>query len=122
MDSLRTIFLAVIVAALVGCHAPQPPLRPQYVPTEAERAAWPKTVDEAATRVLSWLDNSQKEEMRNTKKKDLWKFHFTLGLDIRNGFGLLKGNDSLMADCHAQEADDASGVIIEAVWQRLQKP
>jgi hypothetical protein len=94
----------------------------RYVPTEAERTAWPKTVDEAVTRLLAEMDDADKTGLRDTKKEDLILLHHGWGTGIRNDFGLWRGNTNLMADCHAQHPDDASMVIIKAVWQKLQKP
>jgi hypothetical protein len=119
---LETVCLILIVAAFIGCK-PSPPVKhTSYVPTVAERASWPKTVDEAVARVLTELTEIQKAEVRDTKEKDLISFHYSLGLMIRNEFGLWKGNKSLMADCQASDPDDASFVIVKAVWQKLQKP
>jgi hypothetical protein len=119
----RTILLAVVALILIGCQKPQPAARPaHYVPSAAERAAWPKTVDEAVTRLLADMEDADKARVRDTKKNDLILFHHGWGTGIRNELGLWRGNTNLMADCHAQHPDDASMVIIEAVWQRLQKP
>jgi hypothetical protein len=98
------------------------PVHHPYVPAEAERAAWPKTVDGAVTRLISGMSDEDKARVRDTKKEDLILFHHGWGTGIRNEFGLWRGNTNLMADCHTEVPDDASMVIIQAVWQRLQKP
>jgi hypothetical protein len=122
MRFLAAIFSIVIVIALVGCHPAKPPVHKTYVPTQAERAGWPKTLDEAVTNILASMSDADKTQVRDTKKSDLILFHHSWGMGIRNEFGLWKGNTNLMSDCHADEPDAASMVIIEAVWQRLQKP
>ena len=116
------IVLATALLVLNGCYKPQLPPRAHYVPTEAERIAWPKTVDEAVTRLLGDIKGGDKARVRDTKKEDLILFHHGWGTGIRNEFGLWRGNTNLLADCHAQHPDDASMVIIKAVWQKLQKP
>jgi hypothetical protein len=68
------------------------------------------------------MEKSDKARLRDTKKEDLILFHHGWGTGIRNGFGLWGDNTNLMTDCRAQHPDDASMVIIEAVWQSLQKP
>ena len=98
----------------------QPPHKP-YVPAQEERAAWPKTVDQAVTRLIERMEDADKKMVRDTKKQDLILFHDGWGTGIRNAFGLWKGNTNLLADCHAEHPDDASMVIIRAVWERLQK-
>lgn len=124
MRFLRAISFAAVALALVGCHNSPPTAGPttRHAVTEAEHAAWPKTVDEAVTRILADMKDTDKKQVRETKKEDLILFHHGWGTGIRNEFGLWRGNTNLMADCHAQHPDDASMVIIEAVWQKLQKP
>jgi len=67
------------------------------------------------------MSESDKAAIRAKKKSELIEYHFSWGMGIRNSFGLWSGNRSLLADCHAYHPDDASRVIIEAVWQELQK-
>jgi len=50
-------------------------------------------------------------------------FHFSLGMFNRNELGLWKGNKELMEDCYGEpcyyyDADQISGIIIEAIWER----
>ena len=49
------------------------------------------------------------------------RLHLTLGMAIRNDFGLWAGNRYLLKSCGSERmsADDASSVIIRALWQRL---
>ena len=102
---------------------------------------WPKTVDEAVNRLLNVLTEENIEKIRHMKKDELFQLHFGLGLWIRNNFGIFQGNNGLLEDCakyaqaHADSdhetrslaaqgdqmhEDDASGVIIKALWERLQ--
>ena len=92
------------------------------VAADSVRAAWPKTVDEAVSRIIAGLSDADRKQVNETKKEALILFHQGWGTGIRNQFGLWRGNTNLMADCHAQHPDDASMVIIEAVWLRLQNP
>ncbi len=52
---------------------------------------------------------------------DLVTLHFGLGLAIRNEFGLLAGNKSLLAACGSPDMhpDSASAVIIRTLWECL---
>ena len=111
MKTLTLIF-ALIAVVVVGCTSSA---------GVAQRKDWPRSVDEAATRILGTMSEADKQRVRATKKDDLIQFHHGWGTGIRNDFGLWGGNKELMADCHAANPDDASMVIIEAVWQRLQK-
>lgn len=85
------------------------------------RASWPGTLDEAVTRVMNDMDEADKQLVRATKKRELILFHHGWGTGIRNEFGLWRGNTNLLADCHATNADEASMIIIETLWARLQK-
>ena len=83
---------------------------------------WPTTVQATVADLLSALPEEDKDAIRNTKKDDLIQYHHGWGTGIRNHYGLWRGNQALIKDacgkpCHP---DDASMVIIEAVWQALQ--
>ena len=83
---------------------------------------WPITVKATVADLLSALSAENKETVRKTKKDDLIMFHHGWGTGIRNHYGLWRGNSALIEDacgkrCHP---DDASMVIIEAVWKALQ--
>jgi hypothetical protein len=83
----------------------------------------PRTVDEAVDEIISGLSDDDKALVRGTARGDLIRFHHGWGTGIRNGFGLWGGNTELLASCGSpiMHADDASMVIIEAVWARLQE-
>ena len=59
-------------------------------------AQWPKTVDEAVQILLTKLSEKAKETLKNTPPEDLIKFHYSLGMYIRNQFGLWTGNEALV--------------------------
>ena len=93
---------------------------------------YPKTVAEAVNRLLSALSEKDKEEIKKTSKDDLINLHFGLGQYIRNAFGLWRENEELLKACcpmdkYPEETrpylfldpDEASGVIIDALWERL---
>lgn len=67
----------------------------------------------------------QRCPVRSMPKDDLIEFHFGWGMGIRNAFGLWGGNEALLQSCAEARGypfihpDDASMVIIEAVWERL---
>ena len=96
-------------------------MRPDPQPSSLH-PEWPRTLDEAVTRILSNMSDADKRYIKGSYKETLINHHHGWGMGIRNSFGLWQGNDALMADCRAVFADDASWVIIEAVWQRLQTP
>lgn len=83
---------------------------------------WPASVQATVADILKSLSDEDKATLRKTRKDDLIMFHHGWGTGIRNHYGLWRGNDKLIESacgkgCHP---DDASMVIIEAVWLALQ--
>ncbi len=81
----------------------------------------PQTVKEAVAQILNKMSEKDKETIKNTKKDDLIMYHHGWGTGIRNSFGLWGNNHALLKDTGKNAPDDASMVIIEAVWKRLQE-
>lgn len=106
-----------------ACAPGETPTSPP--PSIVERDTWPTTVDDAARWIVAQLEDKSKELVRTTAKDQLIKFHFDLGLSIRNGLGLWRGNDRLLESCRrgtTTDPEECSMVIIEAVWTLLQPP
>jgi len=81
----------------------------------------PGTVDEVVERLMLVLDEDDKVLVRDRSKDDLFALHFGLGLEIRNAFGLHGRNPTLIESCGCSDPDDASMVIIEALWRTLRQ-
>jgi hypothetical protein len=87
---------------------------------------FPKTEDEAVSRILTILDETEKEKIRNMPKPFyMIDYQFSLGRWIRNSFGLWDGNRELVRACDVRcakgepIADTASFEILVALWKRL---
>jgi hypothetical protein len=66
------------------------------------------------------LDDEQKITLATLQEDDLINLHFSLGMAIRNAFGLHHADSKLLASCDtATHPDDVSGVIIKALWEQL---
>lgn len=99
--------------------------------SEAENPAftklprWPKSKSEAVDILKQKMGKRGLEELATTPKGELiGKYHFGLGMYIRNAFGVWRGNKDLWEDLtHGKPThpDDLSGIIIEALWNELQK-
>jgi hypothetical protein len=87
--------------------------------TPEERAKWPTDIEQAVARLMTELPETEKREIRATEKNRLFKLHSRLGLYIRNFYGLRRGNHALMRATGKTDPDDASMVIIQALWRRL---
>ncbi len=87
----------------------------------------PRTVDAAVDRLLSNLPLKDKTTVANMSPGELPNLHLILGAYILNNFGLLAGNWELMKSCRAkaktvlQHDEDAVGIILEALWEKLQQ-
>lgn len=79
----------------------------------------PSTLDEAVDRLLLILTPEEQLQIAVLKQDDLINLHFSLGLEIRNAFGLHYAESKLLKVCGTDQADGASMVILEALWVRL---
>jgi hypothetical protein len=86
---------------------------------------WPTTIDEAVGIVVATLSDDERASIAALSKSELIGLHFGLGLWIRNNLGLWNGNEALMQAIRERDQaihpDDASMVIVEAVWERLRE-
>jgi hypothetical protein len=115
---MNRFFIALISSLLLAgpCHAEEnskEPLGPDK---------WPMTVEATVKDILSSMSEQSRKTIRDTPEGDLIMFHRGWGTGIRNHYGLWRGNRSLLENacgkgCHP---DEASMVIIKAVWRRLQ--
>ena len=86
----------------------------------------PKTVDEAIRILTNELSLKDKNIIANMAESDLIDLHFSLGLSIRNKF-LYPINEKLLESCRQEikdkylHWDQASSVIIKALWKRFRK-
>lgn len=85
----------------------------------------PRSIDEAARRVLESLGRGQREELRAMEREDLADAHFGLGLAVRNELGLWRSDCPLTkpppCDYRAPHPDAVSAAIVERVWEMLRR-
>ena len=80
----------------------------------------PKTVEEAVEQLLIVLEGEYKVVLATMQEEELIELRFSLGMRIRNAFGLYEPGSKLLASCGVVHPDDASGVIIRELWRALQ--
>jgi len=84
----------------------------------------PTSIEEAIQLLLTELSGKDQQAVRIMAEEELSSLHFSLGNHIRNGFGLWENNEELLKACcpdgSPRNADDASMVVIEALWRKLQ--
>jgi len=87
----------------------------------------PKTVAEAIALLISGLPLKDRVLIANMTAGELESLDNTIGSYIRKSFGILSGNESLVASCRFESrnrqlhADGAAGVIIHKLWEELRK-
>jgi len=79
---------------------------------------FPKTINEAVDILMHILPEEDLNKIKSMSEDDLTDLHFGLGQWIRNELGLWAGNKELMQDCGVKHEDDASSVIIKALWEK----
>jgi hypothetical protein len=114
------LMLAALSAAPAG--AAEPPPKPGSCPNAMKPL--PRSVTRAADRILKDMYPQLRDELLRTKRGDLVRFQQGWGTGIRNSLCLKAGgNDQLIRSaCEGKLCDpeDASMVIMETVWDRLQ--
>ena len=81
----------------------------------------PTTIAEAATYMLTQLDDSQKAELRALPQESLIMCHFRLAMRIRNELKLWEPNHPLAQGKLFFDADDCSKAIVKVMWKKLQR-
>ena len=96
-----------------------------------EISIWPKTIDDAVELMIDTMSEVDKTEVLNTKKDELYRFHYTLGMLICGWFGLYNSNTVLLEACaktreneierllFLNDPEEAAGIILEVIWKRL---
>jgi hypothetical protein len=88
---------------------------------------WPKSVSEAVDRLVANLNLKDKTRISGMQPLDLDELHLTLGMYIRDNFGLWTGNYALIRSCMQLLGakniipDEASAIIVKSLWEKLQK-
>jgi len=81
------------------------------------------TKEKAVTHLIQLLDGESRKTVREARREDVWQF-WTWGAGIRKELGLWEQNTALLKDLSPGgliHADDASVILMEAVWDRLQE-
>lgn len=98
-----------------------------HPPPESIISNFPLTVQEAVDKLLSKLSMKGKSSIAGMKEDEVVLLHPTLGVYIKNQFGLGSGNEALLLSCQDTlnndpiHEDDASSLIIRQLWKRLQE-
>ena len=80
-----------------------------------EKAIYPQTLEEAVHLLVDLLTEEQREVLKTAPEEELSSYHLSLGILIRNNFGLWEGNLVEYGDT----PDDVSAVIVKKAWEKL---
>ena len=80
----------------------------------------PKTVDQVVDEILDDMSEKKKVTVKYTKEADLIQYLHNWGKHIRNRYNLWH-NPEMLEATGKDHADDASMVIMQKVWQKLQE-
>jgi hypothetical protein len=115
-SSLLILIVALTLSVITAIAGPEP--HEDFLDPDN----WPITIEGAVHDLLKHIPLSEKLKIKQTKKENTISLYFDMGTQIRNRYGLWRGNDKLIVSacgsrCHP---DDATMKIIEAVWRELQ--
>jgi hypothetical protein len=121
MTSPNARYTHTVFAMLMTCAGLAFAQAPSNEPPGPDR--WPTTVRDTVKDILSSMPEADRERLKTMDKKDLILLHHSWGMGIRNHYGLWGGNTKLLESacgkaCHP---DNASGIIMAAVWDELHK-
>ena len=80
---------------------------------------YPASIDAAVRLLQSMVPAEELDKITQMEEGDLIGLHRSLGMWIRNNFGLWKGNKALLQEAGKRDPDDASQVIITSLWRSL---
>ena len=87
----------------------------------------PQSVEEAVDRLHANMGLNDEILLATMNEEDLIDAHLALGYQIRHEFGLWTGNVALLESCRIiaddknLHIDDASMVIIKALWDKVKQ-
>lgn len=94
-------------------------LETEFTSEELKAPNWPKSVEQAVEILANEMSQNDKTQFAQLCNRDLTQFHFGLGGNIRNRFGLWRGNSELMESTGKDHPDEASMAILEGLLKYL---
>jgi hypothetical protein len=92
-------------------------------PNDPEGFLIPSSLSEALREFDQMLPESVKVSMRCGSEDDMSRYHFALGLWVRNNWGLWAGGPlaEYFRELGINHPDDMSGIILTSYWRQLQE-
>jgi Circularly permutated YpsA SLOG family len=123
VDIMETVFYLDLVDDTVNASFTVTPKRR----AQMKKEILPRTVEEAADKLLSKLSLRDKTMIANIPKDKLTDLYNSFEADLQYEVGLWLNGESLLDSCRLTAGDDqlsekgASLVIVRALWEKLQK-
>jgi len=117
-EATKEVLKNTLTLGIIEKEIPDPEEMSQYQP---------QTVDEAVKFLIAGLPLKDKTAIANLEEEELSFLNMTLGMYIKNKFGLWSGNYELLDSCRFVTGiddlheDDASVAIISILWKRLRE-
>jgi Domain of unknown function (DUF6794) len=115
------IFLLVGLLLLISCAAVQKRSGADETAHLTKDIYIPRDLDDCFAQLKQLLEPVDIEKMKSGTENDMIEYHFTLGLWMRNNWGLW-GSSRLAKWFNAQgveHPDDMSGIILNSFWRHL---
>jgi len=81
----------------------------------------PRDLDDCIVQLNKYLDPTDIEKMKSGSEDDMGQYHFSLGMGLREAWGLWRGS-RLGQWFNTQgifHPDDMSGIILDSFWRQL---
>lgn len=123
VDIIETVFYLDLIDDTLPTSFSVTPKRS----AQLEKEILPKTVEEAADRLLSKLSLRDKTMIANIPKDNLTDLYHSLEDDMQKEIGFWLTSKSLLESCHSISGDThlnefgASLIIMQRLWEKLQK-
>jgi hypothetical protein len=123
MNILEIVFYLVIIEG----NMPDFINKPYEMDDPAISQKYPETVDDAVDLLMAELPLKDKTRLAGMSENQLHHLHPSLGLYIRNNYGLLADNKKLLKSCRIMAGDNeidgdaAPFIVIRKLWEKLKK-
>ena len=88
------------------------------------KESWPVSIEDAVYVLSLLVEDEDKTAFKNMPEEEfIISTHFSIGMYIRNNFGLWSDNKELLRSCGADntDPDNAASIILKAFWKSIQK-
>lgn len=95
-----------------GAEVPAPIRSAEYIP---------ENLEDCFVQLKQLLKPEDVQQLKAGTEKDMGKYHFGLGMNLRNGWGLWRGSRlaKWFNDQGVSHPDDMSGIILVSFWRHL---